>query len=323
MNLLFSCIGKRGYIADFFRPHLGPGDRIVGSGNSRWTPGFARCDAAFLLPDIASGEYVPSVLELCATQRIDAVLSFNDNDVYALAHARDEFSARGITLLLPSAAVAEITYDKYRMFEFARANGFSTPRTALSPADAAGFAYPLYVKPRFGSGSADTFVARNEREMATFFDYREDMIIQETVTGEPFNIDVCTDLAGRPVGVCTWKKYRSRLGETEQAETFRDPAAIEWGLRLARALAATGPMDVDAFRQDGRFVVLEANARFGGGYPVSHLAGADFPRLLTAMVRDGRVEPDFGFSTGIVMMKRLEVIGGDAERFFRDGLRLR
>jgi carbamoyl-phosphate synthase large subunit len=323
MNLLFSCIGQRGYIADFFRPHLTNQDRILGSGNSRWTPGFTRCDAAFLLPDITDKDYIPSVLKLCEKEGIDAILSFNDQDVVRLANAEDEFKDRGVILLIPSAEVAEIAFDKYRTFEFLNANGIPTPRTALTPEDTTGFHFPLYIKPRRGSGSLDTFVARNDREMRAFYEYRPDMIIQEAVVGEPFNIELCSDFDGFPVGISTWKKYRSRLGETEQAETFRDPTVIDFALSLGESLRAKGPMDIDVFRQGSSNIVLEINTRFGGGYPVSHLAGADFPKLLVDLVRFGKSETNYTFSSGIVMMKRLEIIGGKESDFFATNLRLK
>src|SRR5207344_2954248 len=57
MNLVFSCIGKRGYIADYFRPHLRPGEKIIGTSHTVWTPGFQSCDLGLVLPPIASDEY--------------------------------------------------------------------------------------------------------------------------------------------------------------------------------------------------------------------------------------------------------------------------
>lgn len=322
MNLLFSCIGKRGYIADFFRRSLDPADRIIGTGNSRWTPGFQACDAAFLMPDIHDDDYVPAVLELCERQQIDALLSFNDQDVYRLARFRAELRRRGVVPLLPSAEVAEITYDKYRTFCFLSSQGIPTPRTALMLDDGMNFHYPLYVKPRCGSGSHETFIARNESELAFFFNYRPDMIIQEAVVGEELDIELCGDLDGRPVGLCTWKKYASRLGETEMAETFQEEAVTDFALQLGEVLLATGPIDIDVIRDGESLMVIEANTRFGGGYPASHLAGADFPRLLIDLVRHGNTQPNFLFTPGVVMMKRLEPIGGGADAFFRDQLRV-
>ncbi|MPY86450.1 MAG: ATP-grasp domain-containing protein [Luteitalea sp.] len=322
MNLLFSCIGKRGYIADFFRPHLATGDRIIGTGNTRWTPGFRACDAAFLMPDIVDEHYLPAVLELCEREHVDAVLSFSDPDVYRLSQVRTQLEARGIVPLIPTAEVAEISYDKYRMFQFLSARGIATPKTALTVESAEDFTFPMYVKPRRGSGSHHTFLARDQRELDTFFNYAPDMIIQERAVGEEFDIEVCGGLDGSPLGLCTWRKLQSRLGETEAAQTFRDSAVIDFGVHLARLLRVPGPMDVDVVRTGESLTVLEANARFGGGYPVSHLAGADFPRILVGLIKGEPLEMNLSFAPDVVMMKRLDVIGGPHEPFFEHELGL-
>ena len=47
-----------------------------------------------------------------------------------------------------------------------------------------------------------------------------------------------------------------------------------------RRLATEENLDVDVFACEGRFYVLEMNARFGGGYPFSHCGGADLPLAL-------------------------------------------
>lgn len=322
MNLLFSCIGKRGYVADFFRPHLKTGDRIIGTGNTPWTPGFRSCDASVILPDNDKPEYIPAVLDLCERQEIDAILSFCDPDVRSLAHAAVQFEARGIRMILPSARAADLAFDKFLMFKFLTDNGIPTPRTALDLEGAARFSFPMFVKPRRGSGSRMTFRARDPGELNAFFNYEPDMIIQEAALGEEVNLEICSDFAGEPVGVSLWRKYRSTLGETEQAETFRDEQVLEFGFRFSRLLRATGPMDIDIIRTANELVLLEANPRFGGGYPVSHLAGADFPRLILDLIRHGRVDPHYGYATGVVMMKQLHIIGGAKESFFANELHL-
>lgn len=322
MNILVSCVGTRGgYVAEFFRPHMGPTDRIIGTANSAWTPGFQACDAGFVLPNVDDLDYLPAVFELCEREQIDAVVCVEDYDVSKLAEARTQFVDRGIVPLFPSRDVTELARDKYRMCAFLTDNGIATPRTAISLEEASDFVYPLYVKPRRGHGSDRIFLARTERELEVFFAYAPDMIIQEAAPGEEINIQLCSDFEGRPVGMCVLRKKAMRHGETAQAETFRDPAVMDFGLRLGELLGATGPMDVDLMQDGDRLMVLEANTRFGGGYPVSHLAGADFPKLLLELVRFGKVlEPDFGFAAGVVMLKGLKIMGGPSERFFRDEL---
>jgi carbamoyl-phosphate synthase large subunit len=322
MNLLFSCIGKRGYIADFFREVLGPDDCIFGTGNTPWTPGFTACDASFLLPDIDAPGYAEAVLTLCREQSIDGLLSFHDLDVLTLAQHRAAFAALGVRLLIPSAEAAACAFDKYRMFTFLRNAGIPTPRTVLSVPEAEPLGFPVVVKPRRGSGSRNTFIAQSQAQLEVFFECAPDMIIQEFVAGMEFDIELCGDLNGELVGFSSWIKHQSRHGETERAETFRDPAVFGLGTRLARLLRVAGPMDIDLIRRDDVMYVLDCNPRFGGGYPVSHLAGAAFPALLVECIRTGAVRSRFDFRPGVVMMKRLEIFGGEVADVERSILRV-
>ena len=63
------------------------------------------------------------------------------------------------------------------------------------------------------------------------------------------------------------------------------------------------------FVDGDELTVLELNPRFGGAYPVSHLAGAGFPRKILAMLRGERVEPDLGqYEVGVRMMKDYAIL---------------
>jgi len=323
MNLLFSCVGKRGYIADYFRPHLKKGERIIGTSNSKWTPGFEHCDTNYILPDIVSPDYIPKVMEVCERERITGILSFFDPDVVTLSKYFDEFIAMGITPIVPRHEIAEICFDKYLTYQFFSENNFLTAKTFLNIEDAfksltsGSLKYPLYVKPRRGYGSSLTFKARNQLELNAFYHYTPDMIIQEELTGEPFDFDILNDLNGNVISVVPWKKFKSRLGETEQAQTFKHQDVIDFGVKLGNKLGHIGPLDADLYLKDGKISVLEINLRFGGGYPVSHLAGAEFPAKIIAMLRGEEVKTDIGnFQHGIIMMKDFLVIGGNEHEYF-------
>jgi carbamoyl-phosphate synthase large subunit len=323
MNLLLSCVGKRGYIADFFRPHLRPGERIIGTSRTPWTPGFAACDLGVVLPPIPSDEYLPAVVQLCERQEIGGLLSFYDPDVMALSTAVDRLRAAGVVPFLPGERTARIGYDKWATFQALRAAGFDVPDTTIDLGEAlAGlasgrFRLPLVVKPRTGSGSADVFVARTERQLRALFEYGPGMLVQTMVEGQMHDIDALGDPSGRVLHVVAWRKLLSRQGETEQAVTVHDPELVETGRRLAEAIGLIGPMDVDLFRTpDGQIVVLELNLRFGGGYPVSHLAGADFPGLIVQVLRGEEPEARIGcYEPDVALLKELRVMGGVVHPF--------
>jgi len=95
------------------------------------------------------------------------------------------------------------------------------------------------------------------------------------------------------------------------------------GERLAGLLGHAGPLDADLFVDGDVASVLEVNLRFGGGYPVSHFAGADFPGKIVRMIHGEAVEPSMGdYQRDVVMMKELHVMGGPQDRFFREQLKV-
>jgi len=309
-NWLLSTIGKRGYIADYLR-EADPDIYIVGSGNVMFTPGFTSCDESVLLPEIADPGYLDAVRELVPSRKIDAILSLSDPDVAALSHLRSELTAQGVKCFFPDADTARIGFDKLETARWAAANGVRVPRTFSDAGEALRrVGLPLIRKPRFGSGSAGVSVIRDEVELVLGHHDSTEYLYQELIVGEEVNIELCSDLVGRPMGVSCWRKLISRNGETELAVTIRRQELIDLGLRLAERLAIVGPCDVDVIDRKGELFLIEFNMRFGGGYPVSQLAGAGFPELLVRAQRGERPVWRTDFEEDIFMMKTLRPFGG-------------
>ena len=314
-------------MADYFRPHLSRQSSIIGTSNTPATPGFLSCDSAVLMPDIESDVYVDVLLGLCRDEAIQGLLSFFDPDVMALSAHLEDFRTAGVVPILPSEEQARIAFDKLETFRFLTSNGIETPQTfadlpaAIEALRAGDITFPLYVKPRFGYGSRHQFIAADEKQLRTFFGIEEDMLIQEMLRGDEYNVDMCNDLDGQVLAVVPWRKYLSRMGETEHAVTCEYPELLQLGVELGELLGHTGPLDVDIVVQKGRVSVLELNLRFGGGYPVSHLAGADFPELIVQMLRGRRPRPQIGnYRRDMVMMKQLVPFGGLTRRFAKEQL---
>lgn len=323
MNLLFSCIGRRGYVADYFRQHLRTGDRIIGTSHTDWTVGFRACDAGVVLPPIASGEYVAAVLDTCRRLEIDALLSFFDADVATLSGHLSAFEQQGVTAFLPGPDLVAMAHDKWGTFTGLSRSGFQVPDcyasvdAALDGIETGQAKFPLVVKPRFGFGSANTLVARDELQLRAFFAYAPDMLIQQFVDGNEFNLSVLGDLQANPLSVVPCRKLLMAGGETQHAVTIEHPDLLDVGYQLAAKLRLVGPLDVDLIESsDGRLFVLDLNPRFGGAYPVAHLAGADFPALIVDMARGGRPSPRIGaYQRGICMLKDIAPIGGPIAEF--------
>ena len=310
MNILVSCIGRRGYLASYFREAAGSSATIIGTSNSPWTPGFKDCDKAFILPDIASEDYISRLAQLCQQEQVDLILSALDLDIARISRHLDEFRMQGITPFVVDADTSDICFDKAKTFTFLVDNGFQSPLTFTDLAmvehqlDQGAIDFPLYVKPRFGFASHNLFVARNRTELAVFFAYAPDMIVQQKLAGTEYSFDILNDLDGNLVKLVIKQKVAMRSGETDQATTVHSQELADIAIRLSQTLRHAGPLDVDFFTDGQSASILELNPRFGGGYPIAHLAGADFPRLMVQMARNQLERPDpLDFESGVMMMK--------------------
>jgi carbamoyl-phosphate synthase large subunit len=87
------------------------------------------------------------------------------------------------------------------------------------------------------------------------------------------------------------RKLRQRAGQTDRAESVRHEQLEAIGEEIGRHLGHIGLLDCDAIVNASGCYILDINPRIGGGYPFSHLAGANIPAALVAWMRGEEPEP--------------------------------
>ena len=106
------------------------------------------------------------------------------------------------------------------------------------------------------------------------------------------------------------KKYAMRSGEADCAETVETKELDHLGAKLSRIMRHIGNLDTDAFIVNGVPFILEMNARFGGGYPFSHLAGINLPKAIIKWLKGEQVERSLLEPTiGVIGHKELTIVG--------------
>lgn len=280
---------------------------------------FHDADASFLVPRCDGPDFVPRMLELCETHRVDLVVPTIDPELPVYAAAREHFAEIGTTVAVSSPEVVEIASDKRRTHDWLVAEGFPTVAQARPEAVRASpdqWSFPLVVKPRFGSASVGVVTVHDradlDRTLAGVPAGRE-MIVQELAAGDEHTIDVLLTSAGAPTdaaevqAVVPRKRLAVRAGEVAKAETIRSVELIELAEKLCCALPGPyGPLNLQVFvdRRAGRLAVIEINARFGGGVPLSIAAGADMPLgLLQDALGQPVSAPLSGWQANLMMLR--------------------
>jgi len=322
MRILLTSAGRRGYLVKFFREILTDNDQIWGADNSKYAPAFHYCDNALLLPKVTDTGYVDTLINFCKKSKIDIVIPLIDPELEVLAEQRQRFYDENIMAVISPPKTVEITFDKYLTYQFGKDNGINVPVTVLSVEEALKLInegklnWPVAVKHRKGSASKYIFYCNSEKQLRYAFEECPYPMIQEFIDGDEYGYDLFGDFEFRPISVFCKKKLQMRAGETDKAISTDNKELIELGLKILQNLQLFGPMDVDVMISPDGPKLLEINPRFGGGYPCSHLAGANFPAKLIAIRNGQKLKPDIGSCpAGVVMLKQDEIISHNCDNF--------
>jgi carbamoyl-phosphate synthase large subunit len=312
---LLSTVGKRNYIAHYLRESLPEGSLLIGTGSDAYTPGFAACDRAYVVPPISEPGYLDAVRDVCRRELISAILTLSDLDVPVISQIRQELTELGIACFFPGHETALRFVNKYKTYEYLRGHGFNTPETFgdLSQAIAT-LGFPLVIKPRDGSASQGFRVVRDQEEAELHWQGIAHPIAQQFIEGRLLNVESVSSSAGVPLGLSAWAKHSSVAGETLRAETIEHAEALALMTKLLELSPIPGPTDMDIIESGGELYILEVNTRFGGGYPTSHLAGADFAgAMVRSMWGDVPARLD-SYQREVVMLKELKPFAYDASK---------
>lgn len=325
MNILFTCVGRRKYLVDYFKAEKDFVTNLVGADMSKTAPALAACDSWYTVPSIYDKGYINSLLDICKKQKINALISLNDMELPILAKDRERFSELGVALILADDNAIDICSDKYKTYLFCKGNDIPVPEAFLSVMDAVDSIlmkkvnYPLIVKPRWGSASFGLYVVENETELRDAFDMckkslsdsylsqfkksSDDVLIQEYINGKEYGVDIFNDLTGKFRAVVCKEKLSMRAGETDKAVTVSSERFYNFCRTIGDTLKHVGNMDCDFLEKDGQLYLLELNPRFGGGYPFSHEAGANLVKALLLSICDRNDEITIDYSLGLTFAK--------------------
>jgi carbamoyl-phosphate synthase large subunit len=314
-NVLLTCVGRRNYLVDFFRQALGSRGQVYGADANRHACALQECDKAFVIPPIHSVGYCDDLLSLCHEHDVRLLVPLLDLELPLLARARERFLSIGTIPVISPPEVVDSCFDKWATIGLLSTCGLSHPQTYVNLGDARAaiqnrqIRYPLVVKPRWGSASIGIDYADDDEELemavrllkrrltrsilapASMNDLERSVLIQERLEGQEYGLDVVNDLNGRYVTTFVRRKLGMRAGETDQAVTVECKRLAAMGEIIGQKVGHRGNLDCDVFVTEQGCCVLEMNPRFGGGYPFSHVGGANLPAMLIAWASGTAVDP--------------------------------
>jgi len=304
LNILFSCAGRRNYLINYFRKALNGNGLVIATDYQLNAPALIDADIAFKVPDIYDDMYIPRLKEIIKEYNVNAVISLNDLELPIISKHKQELENLNTKVIISNEDVIDISFDKWKTYQFLKKIGLNTPETfksldsAIKAIEQRTLKFPLVIKPRWGSGSIAIEYPESLEELKIGYKLQK-FKINRTILNT-VNSQAIEDAS------FVKEKIAMRSGETDKARSVINEDFEKLGEIIGSKLKHIGNMDVDAFKMNDKLFILELNPRFGGGYPFSHQAGANITAVYLDWLKghsDHKVKKHIDYKENITFSK--------------------
>lgn len=281
INVLILSAGRRVELVNCFK-HAAKELDIIGSvlavDCSQTAPALYFADKGIMLPRIKSGDYVEAIIDICKKEAVSLIVPTIDTELLLLAEQKERIEREaGTRVLVSDIEMIKICRNKVVTQRFMEENGFLMPSmiTKEQLSEPQKLRFPLFMKPVDGSSSIDAFKAHDERELKTYLQMIDQPIIQEYLEGEEYTVDAFLDFESHIISIVPRVRIATRSGEISKGRIVKDREIIEDVKRLLGVLKPIGHITIQCKKTERGVAYIEINPRFGGGAPMSIMAGAD------------------------------------------------
>lgn len=267
------------------------------------------------LPAVVDTDYPTTLASLCERFEIGLVIPTIDTELRVLAHLHDDFLATGTALVVCDMDLIAIARDKRRTANFFGSFGVKSPE--LYPLDAPRF--PAIAKPFDGSLSRDVTILHKPEDFTRQVRETKNLMLASYIdpaSHDEFTCDAYYDRSGVLRCVVPRLRIEVRGGEIAKGRTEKNNIVDLFRTKLGRIPGARGCLTFQFFRnrETEALHLIELNARFGGGFPLSHAAGADYPRwLYQEWINGARIADCDEWQDGLTMLRYDDAVFVPAE----------
>lgn len=294
IKILFTGVGRRVELVQAFRSaalSLDVDLLIYGADMDETAPALYYCDYTRKVPPMREASYVESLLQICETDQINAVIPTIDTDLLVLAKNKCRFEEIGVQVLISEPEKIAICRDKNITSKFFIECGLKAPMPVNDWKKYEG-GFPAFIKPKDGSSSINAYKVNTLNELETYAKSIDDYVVQPFIEGREYTIDIFCDWEGEPISIVPRERLQIRAGEVLKTRIAMDEKMINEAKALCSAFKPCGPITVQLIRdkttQQDYFI--EINPRFGGGAPLSMKAGARSAEYILKLLKGEAAE---------------------------------
>lgn len=285
MNILITSAGRRVSLVRFFKQELYkvfPDSRVITSdANPNLSAACMVADDYFKVPRVSDPDYIAELLRLSLENDIRLIVPTIDTELLILSQNVELFRLNRIEIVISDYDIVKIFRDKRLTHTFFEKHEIRVAKEF----DKKEYTLPLYLKPIDGSRSVDNFVITEESQLTSYHFSNDKLMFLEYLDHKKFTeytIDLYYDRNSDLKCFIPRKRIEVRDGEVNKAVTTKTRFIYDIWKKLAFVKGFRGCITLQVFVNihDESLYGIEINPRFGGGYPLSYLAGGNFPKWI-------------------------------------------
>ena len=285
MNILITSAGKRVTLVKLFKKELKavfPDAKVYTTDmNPTLAPAGYVSDKCFEVSRVTDEHYLECLIHICKENGVKLVIPTIDTELLLLASHKDDLKSHGIETIVSDLDFITACRDKRNT------NGLfgnlhiriPEPRDKFHPV------FPMFAKPYDGSLSKDLFVIHRKEDLTAEILEHPKLIFMEYIDKtqyKEYTVDMYYGKDNKVKCIVPRERIEIRAGEINKGCTRKNYLVEFLKERMGYMKGVVGCICIQLFyRENDKDVVgIEINPRFGGGYPMSYHAGANFPQFI-------------------------------------------
>lgn len=285
MNILITSAGRRVALTKAFQKELGllfPESEVYCTdANPQMSAACRIAHKSFQVPRLNHPGYIDFLLKLCLENNVRMLVPTLDTELILLSENKKLFQEHSIEIIISDIKLIGICRDKRLVNHLFEQHNISFPR----PISKENPTFPLFIKPYDGSLSSDIYIVKGKEDLREYHLINDRLIFMEYFDKSVFDeytVDMYYDKNHTLISAVPRKRIEIRGGEISKGLTLKNHVLDFLRERLATLEGALGCITLQLFHHpiENRIIGIEINPRFGGGYPLSYYAEANFPKNL-------------------------------------------
>jgi len=252
-------------------------------------------DGAFKVPRVGADNYIDLIIELCEKNLVGMLIPTIDTELNIIAINKHKFESKNIVVVISSVDLIKKCRDKRFTSEIYEKLKIDQP-VIYEKKD---ISFPCFCKPYDGSCSIGVHIIYSQEMLTSEILNNEKNIFMELIGKEyqEYTIDIYYNKYGKLCCLVPRERIEVRGGEVSKGATRKNYVYEYLRHRLENLEGARGCITTQVFAnpENKKIKALEINPRFGGGFPLSYAAGANYPDWL---IREYFLNEDIQFYDG-------------------------